>query len=82
MRWFDASPRRATPKGQTFIPCTAPHQQALTYLTGAPLRARGALKIAMIRLMATRLAGHNVTWANATEREAHRRLTIETQLAA
>ena len=40
------------------------------------------IKIAMIRLMATRLAGQNVTWANATEREAHRRLTIETQLAA
>src|SRR3954452_9016810 len=46
MRWFDASPRRATPKGQTFITCTAPHQEALTYLTSAPLRARGALEIA------------------------------------
>src|SRR4051795_7890122 len=46
MRWFDASPRRATPKGQTFITCTAPHQEALTYLTSAPLRARGAPKIA------------------------------------
>jgi len=40
------------------------------------------VKIAMIRLMATRLAGQHVTWTNATEREAHRRLTIEAQLAA
>lgn len=40
------------------------------------------VKIAMIRLMATRLAGQNAIWSNATEREAHRRLTIEDQLAA
>jgi transposase len=40
------------------------------------------VKIAMIRLMAIRLAGQNAVWTNATEREAHRRLTIETQLAA
>ena len=36
----------------------------------------------MIRLMVTRLAGQNATWANATEREALRRMNIETQLAA
>ena len=40
------------------------------------------IKIAMIRLMATRLAGQNIIWTNATEREAHHRLTIEDQLAA
>ena len=40
------------------------------------------IKVAMIRLMATRLAGQSVTWANATEREAARRIKIETQLAA
>jgi len=40
------------------------------------------IKLAMIRLMAIRLAGQSVTWATATERQAHRRLTIETQLAA
>jgi hypothetical protein len=26
MRWFEASPRRAAPKGHTFIFRTAPHQ--------------------------------------------------------
>ena len=40
------------------------------------------VKVAMIRLMATRLAGQSVRWANATEREAARRMKIETQLAA
>lgn len=40
------------------------------------------IKVAMIRLMATRLAGQSVTWSNATEREALRRMTIETILAA
>lgn len=40
------------------------------------------IKVAMIRLMATRLAGQNVTWANSTEREAHRRLDLEARLAA
>ena len=40
------------------------------------------VKIAMIRLMATRLAGQSVRWSNATEREALRRMKIETQLAA
>jgi transposase len=40
------------------------------------------IKIAMIRLMATRLAGQSATWSNATERQAARRLTIETHLAA
>jgi len=39
------------------------------------------IKIAMIRLMAARLAGHKITWASATEREALRRMTIEDQLA-
>ena len=40
------------------------------------------IKVAMIRLMATRLAGQSVTWSTATEREALRRMDIETQLAA
>jgi transposase len=40
------------------------------------------IKLAMIRLMAIRLAGQTIQWSNATEREAARRLTIETQLAA
>lgn len=40
------------------------------------------IKLAMIRLMATRLAGQSSQWSNATEREATRRLTIEDQLAA
>lgn len=40
------------------------------------------IKIAMIRLMAIRLAGQRVTWSNAIEREALRRMKIETQLAA
>ena len=39
------------------------------------------IKIAMIRLMAARLAGHKTTWASAAEREARRRMTIEDQLA-
>ncbi len=39
------------------------------------------IKIAMIRLMAARLAGHKTTWASAAEREARRRITIEDQLA-
>lgn len=40
------------------------------------------IKIAMIRLMALRLAGQTVRWSNAVEREAARRLTVEAQLAA
>lgn len=40
------------------------------------------IKVAMIRLMATRLAGQAVTWSNATEREALRRMKIESRLAA
>ena len=41
MRWFDASPRRATPKGQqSFIFCTAPHPRGPTYMD-PPFRARG-----------------------------------------
>lgn len=39
------------------------------------------IKIAMIRLMAARLAGHKITWASTAEREALRRMTIEDQLA-
>lgn len=39
------------------------------------------IKIAMIRLMAARLAGHKITWASAAEREALRRITVEDQLA-
>src|SRR6266511_6009158 len=39
MRRFEASPRRATPKGQTFISRTAPHQETPTYRP-APLCVR------------------------------------------
>ena len=39
------------------------------------------IKIALIRLMAARLAGHQITWASTTEREALRRMTIEDQIA-
>jgi transposase len=39
------------------------------------------IKIAMIRLMAARLAGHQTTWASAAEREALRRITAEDQFA-
>jgi len=47
-------------------------------LTGT---SEAMIKIAMIRLMATRLAGQSATWSNATEREALRRMKIETELA-
>ena len=40
------------------------------------------IKIAMIRLMAARLAGQSCTWASATEREALRRTGLEDRLAA
>src|SRR5450759_5084705 len=36
MRRFEASPRRATPKGQTFINCTAPPSPGPTYAAQAP----------------------------------------------
>jgi transposase len=39
------------------------------------------IKIAMIRLMAARLAGHKTTWASTAEREALRRITAEDQFA-
>jgi len=48
-------------------------------LTGT---SEAMIKIAMIRLMATRLAGQSATWSNATEREGLRRMKIETELAA
>ncbi|WP_279581695.1 IS5 family transposase [Fodinicola feengrottensis] len=40
------------------------------------------IKLAMIQLMANRLSGQTIRWPNATEREAARRLTIETKFAA
>ncbi|MGW3469347.1 hypothetical protein ACWDKQ_12935 [Saccharopolyspora sp. NPDC000995] len=40
------------------------------------------IKLAVILLMATRLAGQSVKWSNATEREAARRLAAETNIAA
>lgn len=46
-----------------------------------PVNSETMIKIAMIRLMSTRLAGQAVRWSNATEREAARRLNQETQLA-
>lgn len=39
------------------------------------------IKIAMIRLMAARLAGHTITWASTAERQALRRMTIQDQIA-
>jgi transposase len=39
------------------------------------------IKVAMIRLMAARLAGHKITWASTAEREALRQMTVEDQLA-
>jgi transposase len=39
------------------------------------------IKIAMIRLMAARLAGSKTTWASTAERQALRRMTVEDQLA-
>ena len=36
MWWFEASHRRATPKGQTFISCTAPHQESPYLQTELP----------------------------------------------
>src|SRR5664280_3282270 len=36
MRRFEASPRRATPKGQTFINCTAPPSPGPSYRAQAP----------------------------------------------
>jgi transposase len=38
------------------------------------------IKVAMIRLMAARLAGHKATWASTAEREALRRITLQDQL--
>lgn len=38
------------------------------------------IKIAMIRLMAARLAGQSRTWASAAEREALRRINLEDHL--
>jgi transposase len=48
-------------------------------LTG---NSEAMIKLAMIRLMATRLAGQTVRWSNAIEREAAHRLTVKTHLAA
>ena len=36
MWWFEASPRRAAPKGQTFISHAAPHQEALPTSSSPP----------------------------------------------
>ncbi len=36
MRRFEASPRRATPKGQTFISCTAPPSPTITHSSRPP----------------------------------------------
>lgn len=47
-----------------------------------PATSEAMIKVAMIRLMAHRLAGQNATWSNAVEREALRRITIEDRLAA
>jgi transposase len=47
----------------------------------APARSEAMIKIAMIRLMAKRLAGDSARWANATERDATHRTHLETRLA-
>jgi transposase len=47
-----------------------------------PTHAETMIKIAMIRLMAVRLAGESARWANVTERQATRHRHLETQLAA
>jgi transposase len=47
-----------------------------------PGNSEAMTKIAMVRLMTIRLAGQTTRWSNATDREAARRLTIETHLAA
>jgi DDE family transposase len=39
------------------------------------------IKIAMIRLMTARLAGHTITWASTAERQALRQMAIEDQIA-
>ena len=46
------------------------------------INSEAMIKIAMIRLMALRLAGQSIRWSNATQRVAARRVTIETHLAA
>lgn len=46
------------------------------------INSEAMIKIAMIRLMALRLAGQSIRWSNATQRQAARRVTIETHLAA
>jgi hypothetical protein len=39
MWWFEASPRRTAPKGQTFISHAAPHQEALLHQAPSPFLA-------------------------------------------
>jgi len=53
MRRFEASPRRATPKGQTFINCTAPPSPTITHSSRPPtLVAHQVLTIApAVRLL-------------------------------
>jgi hypothetical protein len=46
MWWFEASPRRATPKGQqSFISCTAPLQQALPTSNSLPRQGHTGTEI-------------------------------------
>jgi hypothetical protein len=44
--------------------------------------AEAMIQVAMIRLMAARLAGWTTRWSNADDRAAARRLTAETLMAA
>jgi transposase len=46
-----------------------------------PRNSEAMIKIAMIRLMATRLAGETTSWNNHTEREAARRLAQQARVA-
>jgi transposase len=45
------------------------------------VNSEAMIKIAMIRLMTIRLAGQNIRWSNATEREAVRRINVEQLIA-
>ena len=68
--------------GRADIRLVDPHRRLSRDYERIIAPAEAIIKVAMIRFMATRLAGQSVTWANATEREAARRIKIETQLAA
>jgi dihydrofolate reductase len=64
LRWFDVSPRRATPKGhKTFIIYTAPLQVEFSYIN-LTIRARGALKRQAKYVVSNTLT--TASWNNTT----------------